>query len=240
MIKTSIYIVLALFGCVFANAQTHSPQMFSLSLTTDKFNYVLGEPVVLTVVIAYDGDSTLEVNSSLDNGNFKQIVEIAPAETGKFRRFATWEEARDALIDRTALPKIQWKSGTRVTNSYSMFYWRLTNDETNLIVFPSPGGYKIRFTIKNGNEEYSQEVQVSFSSPKSDADIKGWNWIQKQNPRVLEEYSEINRFLGVPQVRGRVMGDLDGLLTQNPESVHAKYITQILAKHSLAQKPSMN
>lgn len=234
-IKKLCACVMFLFGiCSAINA---APQKISVYLTADKTNYVLGEPVVLTVVIAYSGESPLEVNNPLDEGDYRQKLDIAFEKQGKFERYLSWAEACDALKDRSKLlPKLRWEPGAKATNNLVLFCWWLNRGETNKLVFPKAGSYQVRYTVSLGDENFTNIITVAFTDPQNDTDQKAWQWLQTQNKNVLEEFGGLDHLLGVPEVRARVLGHLNELLTQNPESIHSKYIRLKLAEHGLQER----
>jgi hypothetical protein len=213
--------------CIFGNTNVQS-QRFSVALATAKETNVMGEAVALTAVVSYNANVPLVVNDPLDNGDYKTRIEIANQESAHFRRYITSEEANDALKDRTKLPLMRWDPNSKATSNVIVFCWRLDDVETNILVFPKPGRYFIRYTVALGSESFSDTATVTFVESRNDEDQKAWEWLQKQDKAVLQEYGGLDHLLAEAGPRTMVLGHLAELMTHYPESVQAKYVqTQI-------------
>lgn len=236
----SIYSMLVLLALVVCGNSIAQPQPFTISLETDKSTYVLGESVGLKTVISYNGNAPLDVNNPLDNDDYKERIEIAFGDSGDFKRFLTWAEAKDALNDRSkSFPRLHWVTGSKTTYNNNLFCWRrgfIPDGTTNLLVFPKTGSFQIKYTISFGKADYLQTTTIVFIEPETDADRKAWQWLQKQDENILEEYGDLDHLLAVAEVRTGVLGHLNELLNQYPESAHAKYVNLQLTNALSAQR----
>ena len=191
--------------------------------------------MALTVVISYNGRTPLDVNNPLDKGDkddYGERIEIAYGTSGGFMRFMTTEEASDARSDRVGFfPRLHWQPDSKRTYNLTLFCWHqgfIPRGTTNLLVFPEAGKYQIKYTVSFGGAEYAQTTTVTFAEPERDMDRKAWQWLQRQDKNVLEEYGGLDHLLAEPVIRKRVLGRLNELLTRYPESVHAKYVRSLL------------
>ena len=184
--------------------------------------------MALTVVISYNGRAPLDVNNPLDRGEYSERIEIASGISGDFMRFLTAEEAADELDDRASLlPRLHWQPDSKRTYHLTLFCWHrgfIPRGTTNLLVFPEAGKYRIKCTVGFGGADYAQTTTVTFVEPERDIDRKAWRWLERQDKGVLEEYGDLDHLLAEPVIRTRVLGRLNELLIQYPESAHVKYV----------------
>jgi hypothetical protein len=221
--KTYLFVVLIVLT-VCSDVSAEVPK-FSLSLVSNKSEYVLGEPATVNVVVTYNGEADLSVNNPLDNGDYKERIEIAAGTLGEFKRFYSWSEASDAKIDRAkTLPCLHWNYGRTTTNQFILFCWWLNRGETNPLVFSKAGIYRIRYTVEFAGDTFTNIIPITFIEPKSGADDKTWRWLQKQDKIILQEFGGLDRLSDDSDIRAKTLSHFSELIIQSPESVHTKFM----------------
>jgi hypothetical protein len=227
--KSAVYVAVM---TLLVSAKAAGTNTFAISLSTETNVYVLGEPVPLRLVVLYSGKTAIDINNPLDQGIYKVNLEIAAGTSGSFRRFLTKEEANDAKQDRARpFPELHLNPGDMITNDVRIFCWKLTSaDDTDLLVFPNAGDYRIRYTVRFGSEEYVKVKAVSFIAPHDEADKEAWKWLRNQNRDLLCEFESLDYILRHTENRTRILSHFEQLVTRFPTSVSAKYVNRMLAQ----------
>jgi len=239
--KTSILSNFPAFSCVFGLAisllsqgNARAAEVFTATLLAEKSTCILGEPVMVTATIGYRGQTAIEVNHPLDRGRYKEIVEVARDEDGKFDRFLTKEEYADALQDRLLLGPLRFEPGTNMVRKFVVHRWYrgvAPKENTNLLVFAKAGECRIRFTVVLDEQKFTNEVRITVVEPTTDADRGAWAWLQHGNR--LERFCELD-YLPADLIsrdarvaRERLLKPLDEMLVNYRDSAYSRCIRRI-------------
>ncbi len=208
---------------------------FSVSLKTDKSEYLVGEPVAVSATVSYSGSVPLEFNDPRDPGQYVETLEIAHmAKDPQFRKFVSRAEAADAKAERGQFPAVVFNTGTQIDRNYFIHGWpKDFAPGSDVLVFAKPGVYVVRFTARFNSEIASEETLISINEPTTDADKGAWKWLQ-QNDR-LEKFCDLDT---VPKEatdankaeREKLLKPFEDLMKQFPDSVYAKYVRSVAGK----------
>jgi len=233
--------LLPLFIGATIHDRTNAADLLVVTITTDKPVYLIGEPVGLTATIRYNGSTPVHVNNPLDPGPYQEIVEIALPGDTRFERFVTRIEHSDAKRDRaTLLPPVRFEPGTNLVREHVVQRWYrgfAAKYNTNLLVFPTKGDYRIRFTAVFDKRVFSEERIISVVDPITDVDKAAWTWLSQSNR--LERFCDLDYlpkpddYNGPQEFRERMLKPFDEFLAKYRESAYARYISRIAPERAV-------
>jgi len=163
------FVCIAVIGDAFAQDDQSAEPAVSVKLSSNKATYLLGEPVVLSVVVTNISDYALKMRKVYSGSNNSQIS-IYVADKNSF--FKRWSVSPHHVLDVEPSIQVLKPSDKR------HYTERILRDEdrANNLAFPQPGSYraKVRFPFHSPGKPVANEIEsnvVSFdvTEPQSTA-----------------------------------------------------------------------
>ena len=227
-----------LFTSLLCLAGATTAAEFSVALQSEKQEYLLGEPVVVTATITYQGEKAIDVNNPLDPGAYKESLDVSPAADAKWNKFKTHAEIVDERKDRSALPSIHFEPGTKIVRENTLVSWpkrHKPTDSQNVLVFPKAGDYLVRFVVTLGDKTFSDQIRISVGEPLDDSDKGAFAWLQADER--LQKFGELDSLS--PDVqddlaqksRKKMLSPFNELLKKYPTSTYSRYVRKVAPEH---------
>lgn len=208
--------ILSLFTASIGHGEIPQATLLSARIAVQKFNLILGEPLLLDLTIKNSGDGNISLSYSPDIGT------VFISSDGK-----AFKEWRDLMRPRGYIEPFLLKADQAITTHFVIFYGLEYSTKIGKYAFPEPGNYFIRGGYVHNARDVvcSETIAITVKPPEGEnaevwaklRDMDGYGRIIQQPTQALDE---------------KALAELAKIVDDHPASLYSHYLALALGKNA--------